>query len=79
MVDKLILKVVEPNKDLWESAVEFAKEVKNLPTEFDIYASNHLIEKCKHGLGEYVPNQTLWIMKELSEYLTYDFNLMKNL
>ena len=36
MVDKLILKVIEPNRDLWESAVGFAKEIKNSPTEFDI-------------------------------------------
>ena len=42
-----MLKVVEPNRNLWESAVGFAKEIKNSPTEFDIYASKHLIENIE--------------------------------
>ena len=86
-----MLKVIEPNKNLWESAVEFAKEVKNSPTEFDIYASKHLvnniensdvyfdlIEKCKHGLGEYVPNQTLWIVDDNKVVGMFDLRLQLN-
>ncbi len=86
-----MLKVIEPNRDLWESAVGFAKEVKASPTEFDIYASEHLInnienpdgyfdlvEKCKHGFGEYVPNQTLWIVDDDKVVGMFDLRLQLN-
>ena len=86
-----MLKVIEPNRDLWESAVEFAKEVKDAPTEFDIYASNHLIkyiddmgayfdliEKCKHGLGKYVPDQTFWIVDDNKVVGMFDLRLQLN-
>ncbi len=86
-----MLKVIEPNNDLWESAVDFAKEVENAPTEFDIYASKHLIkyiddmdayldfvEQCKHRIDGYVPNQTLWIVDDERVVGIFDLRLQLN-
>ena len=86
-----MLKVIEPNRDLWESAVEFAKEIKNSPTEFDIYASKHLInnienphayfdiiEQGKLGNVTYVPNQTLWIVNDEKVVGMFDLRLQLN-